>query len=132
MPTNDKKPEKAVTPVQSDTSKETEPAAQAAASDAPVGATKAASGAAAAPENKPIGGLIAVYTLGRMIVFAVLVVIFYLVGLRGLPGMIAGAIVSIPVSYFLLAKTRVEVANRIAARKESELSRKDAFRTAGK
>lgn len=124
MPTNDKKPVKPSTPDQATAATDAQSTAQSAKA---AGATPVTD-----PASKSIGPMVAAYTMGRLVVFVVIAVIFYLVGFRGLPGMLGAAILSIPVSYFLLAKTRVELANRIAARKESELNRKDAFRTAGK
>ena len=85
---------------------------------------------ASARTAKPVGPLMAAYFLARVGVFAVLVVIFYLVHFRGFPGLIAAAIVSIPVSYFVCRGWRIELARRMADRQEQKLQFKQEFKTA--
>ncbi|WP_170111146.1 DUF4229 domain-containing protein [Antricoccus suffuscus] len=79
---------------------------------------------------KPVGGLMAAYFVGRFGVFVVLVVICYLVHFRGFPGLIASALVSIPISYFLFRGWRVELAQRMAVKQEQKLRFKEEFKTA--
>ncbi len=82
------------------------------------------------PAVKPVGGLMAAYFVGRFGVFVVLVVICYLVHFRGFPGLIASALLSIPISYFLFRGWRVELAQRMAAKQEQKLQFKEEFKTA--
>jgi len=84
----------------------------------------------AAQKAKPVGPLMAAYFLARVGVFAVLVVVFYFVHFRGFPGLIAAAIVSIPVSYLVCRGWRAELARRMADRHEQKLQIKQEFKTA--
>jgi membrane protein implicated in regulation of membrane protease activity len=63
----------------------------------------------------------AVYTAGRLLVFVGLAALLYLVGLRGFLLVAAAIVLSLPVSYVLLARQRAamtrEVEQRVAGRK---------------
>jgi cytochrome c-type biogenesis protein CcmH/NrfG len=56
------------------------------------------------------------YTLGRVVVAAVLVAIVWLVGLGGLPALLWGVLLSVPVSYFSLRPVRDRLTEALAAR----------------
>lgn len=100
------------------------------ASGAPAeeGTTPADEGAPRAA--KPVAALMAAYFVGRFGVFVVLVVLCYLVHFRGFPGLIASALASIPISYFLFRGWRVELAQRMTAKQEQKLLLKAEFKTA--
>lgn len=72
------------------------------------------------------------YLVARLGIFAAILAIFWLVGFRGLPGALAAAIVSIPVSLFALSSMRVRVAETMAERKHGQISLRDQFRDTGK
>ncbi|MFV0533257.1 MAG: DUF4229 domain-containing protein [Cumulibacter sp.] len=77
-------------------------------------------------------GLALSYFIARLGIFALILAGFWLIGFRGLPGAVAAAIVSIPVSFFALSKMRVRVAEGMSQRKEKQLSMRDEFRSTGK
>lgn len=81
--------------------------------------------------RKRIGPLFVAYTVGRFGVFAVLVLVFYLCGFAGFPGLITAAIISVPLSYVVFRGWRMELANRIAAGRAAKINFKDEFRSAG-
>lgn len=83
-------------------------------------------------ESKPIAGLMVAYAVGRLGIFVTLGSIFWAFGFRGLPGLLAAALISIPLSFVALKVWRVELARRIEERKSTQLSMKDAFRTTGR
>lgn len=83
-------------------------------------------------DSKPIAGLMAAYAVGRLGIFVILGAIFWAFGFRGLPGLLAAALISIPLSFVLLKVWRVELARRIEERKTAQLRMKDAFRTTGR
>lgn len=85
-----------------------------------------------APAKQPAASLAAAYFVARFGIFLAILGVFWLFGFRGLPGALAAAIVSIPVSFFLLTSMREKVAIRLAERKQAQLSVKDEFRNAGK
>jgi hypothetical protein len=66
----------------------------------------------------------AIYTAGRIVVFAVLAGLLWLVGLRGFLLVFAALLLSIPVSYFFLARQR----NALAADVERKVSNRQARR----
>lgn len=84
------------------------------------------------PKRQPAASLAAAYFVARLGIFLAILGLFWLVGFRGLPGALAAAIVSIPVSFFLLTSMRERVATRLAERKQAQLSVKEEFRNAGK
>ena len=63
----------------------------------------------------------AVYTAGRVLVFAGLTAVLYLLGLRGFLVVLAALLLSLPVSYLVLARQRAalsaEVERRVAGRR---------------
>lgn len=56
------------------------------------------------------------YTLGRIAVVAVLVAIVWLAGLPGIPALLWGVLLSIPVAYFSLRPVRDRLTEALAAR----------------
>lgn len=83
-------------------------------------------------KKQPTTSLAVSYFIARFGIFVVILAIFWLIGFEGLPGALAAAIVSIPVSFFALGKMRVRVATAMAERKHSQLSMRDEFRSTGK
>jgi hypothetical protein len=84
------------------------------------------------PKKQPTTSLAVSYFIARFGIFVVILAIFWLVGFRGLPGALAAAILSIPVSFFGLTKMRVRVAEAMAERKQTQTSLRDEFRTGGR
>jgi hypothetical protein len=66
----------------------------------------------------------AIYTAGRILVFAALAGLLWLVGLRGFLLVFAALLLSIPVSYFFLARQR----NALAADVERKVTNRQARR----
>lgn len=71
----------------------------------------------------------AVYTAARLLVFAGLAALGYLVGLRGFPLVFAALIVSLPVSYFLLARQREALAAQVEQRVSGRRARREDLRS---
>lgn len=88
--------------------------------------------AAKMPKRQPAASLAAAYFVARLGVFLVILAIFWVVGFRGLPGALAAAILSIPVSFFTLGRMRQSVAIRMDERRAEQQNLKDEFRDAGK
>lgn len=82
-------------------------------------------------KRQPVGALTLFYVVGRFAVFGALVGIFFLLGFRGFPGLIAAAFVSIPLSFFVLKPVRVRLAQRMLDRRLEKESVRDDFRSAG-
>ena len=70
----------------------------------------------------------AVYTAGRVLVFVVLAGIGWLVGLRGFLLLFAALALSVPVSWFLLARQRDALAADVERRVAARRSRRADFR----
>lgn len=83
-------------------------------------------------KQQSAGSLAAAYFVARLGIFIAILAIFWAVGFRGLPGALAAAILSIPVSFLVLGRMRERVAGRMHERKAEQLSLKEEFRTAGK
>jgi hypothetical protein len=71
----------------------------------------------------------AVYTAGRVLVFAVLAGLLWLVGLRGFLLVIAALVLSVPVSYFLLARQRDALAADLERKVTDRQSRREDLRS---
>ncbi|HEY6749347.1 MAG TPA: DUF4229 domain-containing protein [Mycobacteriales bacterium] len=71
----------------------------------------------------------AIYTAGRIVVFAVLAGLLWLVGLRGFLLVFAALLLSIPVSYFLLARQRNALAADVERRVTSRQARRQDLRS---
>jgi predicted permease len=63
----------------------------------------------------------AVYTAGRLLVFVTTAAVLYLLGLRGFPLVLMALLLSLPLSYLLLARARAafvaDVERRVAERR---------------
>lgn len=71
----------------------------------------------------------AVYTAGRVLVFGVLAALCWLVGLRGFLLAVVALVLSIPVSWFLLARQREAMAADVERRVSERQSRRADLRS---
>lgn len=71
----------------------------------------------------------AVYTAGRVLVFAALAALCWLVGLRGFLLVVVALVLSIPVSWFLLARQREAMAADVERRVTERQSRRADLRS---
>lgn len=71
----------------------------------------------------------AVYTAGRVLVFVVLAGLCWLVGLRGFLLVIVALLLSIPVSYFALARQRNALAADVERKVTDRRTKHDDFRS---
>ncbi len=71
----------------------------------------------------------AVYTAGRILVFAVLAGLLWLAGLRGFLLVVAALVLSIPVSYFFLARQRNALAADVERRVTDRQVRRQGLRS---
>jgi hypothetical protein len=71
----------------------------------------------------------AVYTAGRVLVFAVLAGLCWLVGLRGFLLVVVALLLSIPVSYFLLARQRNALAADVERKVTGRRARREDLRS---
>ena len=69
------------------------------------------------------------YTLGRVVVAAVLVTVVWLAGLPGLPALLWGVLLSVPVSYFSLRPVRDRLTEALAARSVARRAAKADIRS---
>jgi hypothetical protein len=69
------------------------------------------------------------YTLGRIVVAAVLVSIVWLAGLGGFPALLWGVLLSVPVSYFSLRPVRDRLTEALAARSVARKATKEDLRS---
>lgn len=90
-----------------------EPAGPAPTDGTPAHPAAPTGGPASPPRLAPA---LALYTLGRLAVFVVLVALLWLVGLQGFLGLALGLAMSVPVSYLLLRPLRDRVTEAVAAR----------------
>jgi hypothetical protein len=72
---------------------------------------------------------LALYTLGRVVVAAVLVTIVWVAGLAGFPALLWGLLLSVPVSYLALRPVRDRLTEALAARKVTRKAAKQDIRT---
>jgi hypothetical protein len=68
------------------------------------------------------------YTLGRVVIAAVLVTAVWLAGLGGLPALLWGVLLSVPVSYFSLRPVRDRLTEALAARSVARKAAKEDLR----
>lgn len=71
---------------------------------------------------------VAVYTAGRVLIFAVLAVVLWLVGLRGFILVLATLLLSLPASYVLLARQREALAADLERKMTDRRGRKQDLR----
>jgi hypothetical protein len=69
------------------------------------------------------------YTLGRVVIAAALIGLLWAVGLPGYPALLFGALLSMPVAYFLLQPVRDRFTEALAARSVSRRAAKEELRT---
>lgn len=73
-----------------------------------------------------------VYSVGRVLVFAVVAALLFVAGLRSFPLVLLALLVSLPLSYVLLRRQReafaAEVERRVAERKERQSRLRAALR----
>lgn len=69
------------------------------------------------------------YTLGRVGVAAVLVTVVWVAGLPGLPALLWGVLLSVPVSYFSLRPVRDRLTEALAARSVARRAAKADIRS---
>ncbi|GAB3354966.1 DUF4229 domain-containing protein [Modestobacter lapidis] len=87
--------------------------------DQSVPAPTGAQAAPGAPAPKVLPWLLA-YTLGRLAIVAVLVAVIWFAGLPGLPGLLFGVLLAMPVAYFALRPVRERLTAAIVARAEAK------------
>ena len=71
----------------------------------------------------------ALYTLGRVVIAAVLVAIVWLAGLGGFPALLWGVLLSVPVAYITLRPVRDRFTEALAARSVARKAAKEDIRT---
>ena len=69
------------------------------------------------------------YTLGRLVIAAALVGLLWAVGLGGYPALLFGALMSMPVAYFLLQPVRDRFTEALAARSVARRAAKEELRS---
>ena len=69
------------------------------------------------------------YTLGRLVIAAALIGLLWAVGLGGYPALLFGALLSMPVAYFLLQPVRDRFTEALAARSVARRAAKEELRT---
>jgi hypothetical protein len=69
------------------------------------------------------------YTFGRLVIAAALVGLLWAVGLGGYPALLFGALLSMPVAYFLLQPVRDRFTEALAARSVARRAAKEELRT---
>ena len=69
------------------------------------------------------------YTLGRLVIAAALIGLLWAVGLGGYPALLFGALLSMPVAYFLLQPVRDKFTEALAARSVARRAAKEELRT---
>jgi hypothetical protein len=88
-------------------------------------ATSPAGGPATAPKVLP---WMLAYTLGRVVIAAALIGLLWAVGLGGYPALLFGALLSMPVAYFLLQPVRDRFTEALAARSVARRTAKEELR----
>lgn len=70
----------------------------------------------------------AVYSVGRVLVFVAVAALLYVVGLRGFVLALAALLVSLPVSYVVLARARADFAAVVERRVTERRARREDLR----
>ena len=73
--------------------------------------------------------LVALFTLGRLAIAAALVGLLWLVGLGSFPGLLFGVLLSMPLSFVLLAPLRQRLTEALLARRVLRAQQKEDLRT---
>jgi Protein of unknown function (DUF4229) len=84
------------------------------------------SGKPAAPPR--VAPWLVVYTLGRLVIAAVLIAAIWLTGLGSFPALLFGLLLSMPVSYVLLRPLRDRLTEALAARSVARKAAKEQLR----
>jgi len=92
------------------------------------GATPAGPGGGAATPPR-VAPLVALYTLGRIAIFAAIFAAAWFGGLGGLPALLWALVRSIPGSYLLLRPLRDRLTEALAARSVARKAAKEQLRT---
>jgi hypothetical protein len=71
----------------------------------------------------------AVYTAGRILVFAGLAAVLYLLGLRGYLLVLGALLLSLPVAYLVLARQRAALAGEVERRAAGRRTRHEDLRS---
>jgi hypothetical protein len=69
------------------------------------------------------------YTVGRLVIAVVLIALLWAVGLGGYPALLFGALLSMPVAYFVLQPVRDTFTQALAARSVARRAAKEELRT---
>jgi hypothetical protein len=70
-----------------------------------------------------------IYTVGRLAITAALILLLWLAGLGSFPGLLFGLLLSMPVSYVLLRRSRERLTEAFAARNLARRAAKEDLRT---
>ena len=88
------------------------------------------SGPTGSPASPPrILPWLLLYTVGRLLVAAVLVALVWVAGLPGFPALLFGVLLSMPVAYLVLRPVRDRLTEAIAARSVARRAAKEDLRT---
>jgi hypothetical protein len=91
----------------------------------PIAPAGPSGGAATPPKVTP---WLMVYTLGRIVIAAVLVTVVWVAGLGGIPALLWGLLLSVPVSYLALRPVRDRLTEALAARSVARAAAKEDLR----
>ena len=87
------------------------------------------SGPDGGPARPPrVAPWLALYTVGRIAIFAALTLLLWLLGLDKWSGLLFGLLLSMPVSYFLLRPSRERLTEGLAARSIARRAAKEDLR----
>jgi hypothetical protein len=86
--------------------------------------------AAPGPAPKVLPWLMA-YTLGRLAIVAVLVAVLWFAGLQGIPGLLFGVLLAMPIAYFVLRPVRERLTAAIVARSDAKETLRARLQGAG-
>ena len=90
------------------------------------GESRARGGPADPPRVLP---WLVIYTVGRFGIAALLILLLWLAGLGSFPGLLFGLLLSMPVSYVLLRRSRERLTEALAARSLARRAAKEDLRT---
>ena len=68
------------------------------------------------------------YTLGRLVIAVALITLIWLVGLPGFPALLFGLLLSMPVAYFALRRSREQLSVALVVRAEEKRRAKEQLR----
>ncbi len=73
---------------------------------------------------------VAVYTIGRIAIFAILLALLWAAELGSFPGILFALLLSMPAAYFLLGKQREDLAAAAIERREARVKLRERLRGA--